>query len=254
MSEIQLKSLANQLEASLRLRTYPVGLKWFKKAEEMDAVKTRQFGPKSTTCQLIAASKVLGWTLRVTNDDLYPSCAYIVGLTDSLPEEFLYAYGEVWFANKEEALDKFKSIPRIPPEFEGLIISPLAAERIEPELVLIFGTPAQMIRVINALQWRKYERFQMFSVGESSCADSIAQAYLTKKPAITIPCFGERRFGHDQDDEMIAALPIGSMEGLLAGLEAMDKTGIRYPLPFFGIQSDLVKAMPPSYLKGFGLM
>ena len=35
---------------------------------------------------------------------------------------------------------------------------------------------------------------------------------------------------------------------MLSGLEALDKSGIRYPIPYFGIQSDVVRGMPPSYL------
>jgi len=248
MSKAELAKLANQLEVSLKLKTYLVGLKLFKKVEEMEEVKSREFGQKTTLCQAVTASRVFGWTLRVTKKDLFLLCAYVAGLSDSVSEKFMYAYGEVWFKNKEDALKKYKSMPHIPPEYEGLIISPLAVERIEPDLVLIFGTPAQMIRIINGLQWQNYERFQMFSVGETACVDSIAQAYISGKPAIAIPCFGHRRFGHVQDNEMIAAIPPGSIEGLLTGLEAMDRAGIRYPIPYFGIQSNVMKGMPPSYL------
>lgn len=248
MSKAELGKLANQLEVSLKLKTYLVGLKLFKKVEEMGEIKSREFGQKTTLCQVITASRVLGWTLRVTKKDLFLLCAYVAGLSSNVSEKMLYAYGEVWFKNKEDAFKKYEGMPHIPPEYEGLIISPLAVERIEPDLILIFGTPAQMIRIINGLQWQNYERFQMFSVGETACADSIAQAYISGKPAITIPCFGERRLGHVQDDEMIAAIPPGSIEGLLTGLEAMDRAGIRYPIPYFGIQSDVMKGMPPSYL------
>jgi uncharacterized protein (DUF169 family) len=248
MSRAGLARLANQLEASLKLKTYSVGLKLFKKAEEMEDVKSKAFGQKTTLCQAITASRVFGWTLRLTENDLLPLCAYVAGLSDSVSEKFMSAYGEVWFRNKEDALKKYKTMPHIPSEYQGLIISPLAVERIEPDIILIFGTPAQMIRIINGLQWQSYERFQMFSVGETSCVDSIAQAYISAKPAITIPCFGHRRFGHVQDDEMIAAIPLRLIEGLLGGLEAMDRAGIRYPIPYFGIQSDVMKGMPVSYL------
>ncbi|HAZ31730.1 MAG TPA: hypothetical protein DCY61_03370 [Dehalococcoidia bacterium] len=245
----ELRKLADQLESSLRLRTRPVGLRLFERAADMKGVKSREFAPVVTLCQVMTASRVFGWTIHATKQGLFPLCSYISGLSDHVPEKLLSAYGEVWFKNKEDGFEKFASIPHIPSDYEGLIVSPLAAERIEPDLILIFGTPAQMMRIINALQWEHYERFQMFSVGETACADSLAQAYISKKPAITIPCFGERRFGHVQDDEMIAVLPLESVERLSMGLEAMDKAGIRYPIPYYGIQSDLIKGMPPEYLR-----
>lgn len=244
---VEWKKIANQLESLLRLKTYPIGLKLFKEIEEMEKVKFRRPEFMTTLCQLISVSRVIGWTIGVTKKDLAPGCAYVVGLCKDIPEKLLNAISEVWFKSREDGVRKYKELPRIPFEYKGLILSPLAVERIEPELVLIFGTPAQMMRIINSLQWEGYERFQMFSVGETACADSIAQAYITKKPAITIPCFGERRFGHVLDEEMIAAIPSEWIERLVRGMQAMDKAGIRYPIPFYGIQAEAIKGMPPTY-------
>ena len=241
------KEIANQLESLLKLKTYPIGLKLFKEVKEMEKLKFRR--PRFTTvlCQLITVSRTIGWTIGITNKDIIPTCAYVVGLRKDIPEKFLYAASKFWFKNKEDCIRKYKELPRIPPEYEGLILSPLVVERIEPELVLIFGTPAQMMHIINGLQWEGYERFQMFSVGETACADSIAQAYITKKPAITIPCFGERRYGHVLDEEMIAAIPVEWIERIIRGMLAMNELGARYPFPFSGIQAETVKYMPQTY-------
>ena len=48
MSKAELGRLANQLEVSLKLKTYLVGLKLFKKVEEMEEVKSREFGQRTT--------------------------------------------------------------------------------------------------------------------------------------------------------------------------------------------------------------
>jgi len=84
-------------------------------------------------------------------------------------------------------------------------------------------------------------------VGESSCSDAIARCYLTGKPSLTIPCYGERRYGHAQDEDLVMAMPAGMMEKALRGMEALYRRGIRYPITFAGAEGDQSAAFPPSY-------
>jgi dephospho-CoA kinase len=113
--------------------------------------------------------------------------------------------------------------------------------------VLIYANPAQMMLLINALQFEDYEVMQFHCVGESSCSDAIARCYLTEKPAMTIPCYGERRYGHAQDEDLVMALPAGWMEKALGGMEALYRRGIRYPISYAGAERDLTTAFPMSY-------
>ena len=92
---------------------------------------------------------------------------------------------------------------------------------------------------------------QFFSVGESACADAIAQCYLTDKPALTIPCYGERRYGHAQDDEMVMAIPHHYLEKIVEGLDQLYKRGIRYPISQFGAQVDPTPGLFGAYGKAF---
>lgn len=108
-----------------------------------------------------------------------------------------------------------------------------------------------MILIINALQFEDYERMQFFCVGESSCSDAIAQCYLTGKPSLTIPCFGERRYGHTQDDELVMALPPRHLEKVEQNLQELCARGVQYPIPYAGAQADLLPFMPPAYEKLF---
>ncbi len=62
-------------------------------------------------------------------------------------------------------------------------MAPLVYDPFEPDIVLIYGNPAQMILLINALQFEDYEVMQFHCVGESSCSDAIARCYLTGKPS-----------------------------------------------------------------------
>jgi dephospho-CoA kinase len=86
-----------------------------------------------------------------------------------------------------------------------------------------------------------------FCVGESSCADAIARCYLTGKPSLTIPCYGERRYGHAQDEDLVMALPAGMMEKALGGMEALYRRGVRYPITFAGAELNIRGAFPLAY-------
>jgi len=104
-----------------------------------------------------------------------------------------------------------------------------------------------MMLLINSLQFENYEVMQFYCVGESSCSDAIARCYLKGKPALSIPCYGERRYGHAQDDEMIMAIPAAMMDKALNGMEALYKRGIRYPISYAGAESDVAHAFPAAY-------
>ena len=104
-----------------------------------------------------------------------------------------------------------------------------------------------MMLLINSLQFEDYEVMQFYCVGESSCSDAIARCYLDGKPFLTIPCYGERRYGHALDEDLVMALPAGMMEKALRGMEVLYRRGIRYPISYAGAERDLTTAFPMSY-------
>lgn len=242
-------AISRELENTMRLRTFPVGLKLLDNAEQLSEIKHRKPETVTTFCQLITQSRTFGWTVGFTARDLLPLCGMVAGLRSDISDSFLLAVGEVWFKDKETALRKYapENWSSIPGRFGAAVLSPLSAGRIEPDIIILFATPAQMIRIINGLQWENYEKFEFSSCGESACSDSVGRCYATGKPAMTIPCFGERRYGHVQEDELIMALPPGYIDTLLKGLKEIDKNGIRYPIPFYGAQANLIPGFPPSY-------
>jgi len=244
--------LIKKLESLLRLRTFPVGLKLLEDAAELDNNPwVRRMPHKVTSCQLITIVRTYDWTVGAVADDFVsPRCTSIIGLSN-LPEYIADGTmrSMVWCATVEDARKCEDSIPLIPSgKYNAVILGPLVYNPFEPDMVIVYGNPAQMILLINALQFRDYERLQFFSVGETACADSIAQCYLSGKPALTVPCYGERRYGHAQDDEMIMAIPPGYMEKIVEGLEGLYARGIRYPISLFGAQVD----PSPGLLSAYG--
>jgi len=245
-------NVAKELESLLKLRTMPVGLQLLKSKDDLKGIKCRRPDYIATLCQLITQSRTAGASIGFTVTDLTPLCGTVVGLRPGVPDWYQLTIGEVWFKNKEDALEKYadENWPRIPDQFEAGVISPLASGRVEPDMIILYGTPAQVTRLVCGLQWEKYEKLEFTCCGESACSDSIGKCYVTGKPAVGIPCFGERRFGHAQDDELMIALPPSCIDTLIAGLKALDKVGIRYPITYAGSQMEPLSGFPPAYREG----
>jgi uncharacterized protein (DUF169 family) len=244
-----LKDAGERVEKILRLKTYIVGLQFFETLEDMERMKKlRRLESKRVFCQIITVARTYGWSMGVTPDDLIHNsfCNAMLGFYDKpgFTSDGRYK-GSIWFESKEDAQKYEQSLPAIPSgKFHAVAISPIFSARLDPDLVLIYGNPAQLMLFISGLQWKNYERLTFYCVAESSCADAIAQSYLSKKPCLTIPCFGERRFGHAQDDELVMAMPPASLIKAAEGLVKLGERGMRYPIPFFGVQVDPNEGMP----------
>ena len=69
----------------------------------------------------------------------------------------------------------------------------------------------------------------------------------TGKASLSIPCFAERRYGGVLDDELLMACPPADLPKAIAGMQALAKNGLRYPIPQYGIQSDARLGLGASY-------
>lgn len=68
-----------------------------------------------------------------------------------------------------------------------------------------------------------------------------------KTSSLSIPCFAERRYGGVLEDELLIALPPKFLPKLIEGLARLSASGLRYPFPQYGIQSDAKAGLAASY-------
>jgi len=240
-----------RLERLLRPRTFPVALKLLEDPDELDRVPfLRRLGHKVTMCQLFTLVRTCDWTVGACLEDFVGAmCPSVIGLGE-LPE--LFRDGSfrsmVWTRTRRDGAAYESAIPRIPSgRFRAVAMAPLVYNPFDPDMVLVYGNPAQMMLLINSLQHERYEVMHFHCVGETSCADAVARCFLDGTPSLAIPCYGERRYGHAQDDELVMALPPESIDVALAGMEALYGRGIRYPVSYAGAQLDVSCAFPGSY-------
>jgi len=249
---IEWPKLVDDLNRLLRLRTTPIGMKLFESADEMEAVpRIRRPDSIHTTDQIVGMASRLNWTVGITNQDLVgPQCGAVIGLA---PQDEQWLSGDrmagVWFETIEDSSAHQKAMHTVPyGKYEAMAVSPLATARLDPpDVCLIYATPAQMILLINGLQWSGYKNFEWGCVGESACADSWGRALTLDEPSVSIPCFAERRYGGVDDDELLMATPPRFLPKAIAGLEALSRNGLRYPIPPYGVQNDAQAGLGRSY-------
>ncbi|MEJ6671982.1 MAG: hypothetical protein ACJASJ_001612 [Candidatus Azotimanducaceae bacterium] len=245
-------AVVEDLNRLLRLRTTPIGMKLFPSRGEMEAIpKIRRPKDIHTTDQIVGQASRNGWTVGITMEDLVGAqCGTVIGLH---PRDERWLSGDkmagVWFEDQAEAAKHQASMDVVPfGQFEAMAVSPLASGRLNPpDICLIYATPAQMILFINGLQWSGYKKLDWGCVGESACADSWGRALKTGEPSLSIPCFAERRYGGVMEDELLMAIPPSFLPKVIAGLEALSKNGLRYPIAQYGVNNDVRAGMGISY-------
>jgi uncharacterized protein (DUF169 family) len=252
MTTYDWSAIVDGLNQYLRLRAIPIGMKLFETVEAMEAIpRIRRPRAKHTTDQIVAQARQLGWTVGITMADLVGAqCGAVIGLH---PQDDDWRSGRrmagVWFKTLEDAAAHQEAMDVVPyGRYRAMAVSPLTAGRLNPpDVCLSSGTPGQMIFFINGLQWSGYRKLTMTSVGESACADSWGRALRSGEPALTIPCYAERRYGGVADDEMLMAIPPHFLPKVVEGLAALHRNGLRYPVPPYGIQSDAGAGLAVSY-------
>ncbi|MBH5397899.1 DUF169 domain-containing protein [Bradyrhizobium sp. CNPSo 4010] len=251
---IDLAGLVTDINSLLRLKTNVIGMKLFASVTEMEAIpKIRRPNAVHTTDQIVSMAARLGWTVGITADDLVGSqCRAVIGLS---PQDEKWLAGEnyvgVWHGTAEDARKRQEALDVVPfGQYQALAVSPLASGRLDPpDICLVYATPGQMIILINGLQYTGYKKFEWSVVGETACADSWGRALKTGEPSLSLPCYAERRYGGVPDEEMLMALKPSHLAKAIEGMKALAKNGLRYPIPPYGIQSDVRAGMGVSYAK-----
>lgn len=247
------KAAAGQLKEALRLRTEPFGVAFLKEVADLPE-KTRRpsqvFGKKVTICQGVTMARNYGWPVGLTKDDLICVPGMLAfGFTPATDPilELGQLFCEVGF-HKElgPALKEVESLPRLAPQEVGAIyLCPLERLALEPDVIVVYGNPAQIMRLVQAATFSLGQRVSGDFGGKVECASYLIGPYRHGEIRVVIPGMGDRIFSMTQDDELVVSFPASLLEGLLTGLkEAARKIGARYPIPVY---QNFSPAFPPPY-------
>jgi uncharacterized protein (DUF169 family) len=228
--------LDEKLNKYLRLATFPIGVKLLEDKEELKKIsKLKRPEKKLALCQIFSYSRYYGWTMGLTEEEnICPLAEIALGFVKPY-NIFLEGHFFVgrYHENQEAAKKTAEMIPKMPHKKFSAVVSG-ALERIDynPDLVIIYGNSAQMLRIIQGALWKEGGRLTMSTFGDAVCADTISNAYLTGKLQVALPCLGDRRFGLAMDSDLVASIPLRIIDLVIEGLESTHKAGSRYPIPY----------------------
>lgn len=224
------------LNKYLRLSTFPVAVKLIEDSSELNSIKfLKKPDEKVALCQIFSYARYYGWTMGCGKEDnICPLADIAIGFEEKtqLFDEGAFFIGR-YNATKEAAKKTSSSMPFIQKgKFNAIIAGALSRIDYEPDLVLVWGNSAQIMRVIQGYLWNRGGKITMSTFCDGVCADTISNAILTGELQIAFPCLGDRRFGMAKDTDLIASIPFKLLNEIIEGMEKTHKAGTRYPIPF----------------------
>lgn len=230
------ENLETALNKFLRLATFPVAVKLLESLEELKSIQFLKKPEKEIAlCQIFSYARYYGWTMGCTKEDnICPLADIALGFEErsNLFEEGAFFIGR-YNSTKDAAKKTANSMSNIPHgKYNAIVAGALNRIDFEPDLILIWGNSAQVMRIIQGYLWNKGGKISMSTFCDGVCADTISNAIISGELQIAFPCLGDRRFGMAMDSDLIASIPFALVNEIIDGMEKTHKAGTRYPIPF----------------------
>lgn len=233
--------LGKKLRTFINPATFPVAVKLL---EEESQIPTgvrrplRDLRVRMAPCQGSAMARRYGWTVAFGREDVGCAIAAHTYGWERLADERGAIDFHTWinYASDEKAAKEMVARYRCLEMGENLavIYSPLERTKIEPDVILIYVNPAQMMRLIHGFTHKDGKPIESsFSGRAASCTDGIIAAFLDNTAKVVVPGNGDRVWGTCQDHEMVMAIPAAKLAELVDGLVKTHDKGIRYPIPTY---------------------
>jgi uncharacterized protein (DUF169 family) len=244
-----LKAVEQALNTYIRPLTFPLAIKMLKSEEEIPE-KTRrpfqQMKKKVAICQGIGMARKLGWAVAMGKEDM--QCALGAAPFGFFKDIDFFNEGNIaagmFTASKaigkreEDLIDRFEH-----GFYSHIMVAPLNRAAFEPDLFMMYGNPAQIMRLIQGALYNEGGAVSSSAMGRLGCA-SIITVIKNDECRYVVPGNGDRVFGMTQDYEMAFMIPASKTDAVLEGLANTHKAGVRYPITsFFNFQA----TFPPSY-------
>lgn len=233
------QQLAREIDAQVRPDTFPLALRVVKAPEALPPKLRRPLADLSvrvSICQGISMARRYGWAIGMGAEDLECPIAQVAfGFEPAIP---YYTEGNLAAGMYVETCglgaQTEAEVPRFAPGEAGVVcVAPLARATFEPQVVLVYGNSAQVMRLAAAALWKTGGALTTRTTARADCADIVIRTMQSGEPQVILPCYGDRVFGQTQDHEMAFSFPASLAGDLLEGLAGTHKGGIRYPIPHY---------------------
>jgi uncharacterized protein (DUF169 family) len=242
--------IGEALQTYVRPQTHPVAVGMVGRVDDIPEkarMPKRDAGRTMALCQGLTLARRHGWLVAMGLDDmLCPLGALTVGFV-AAKEKFLDGSFAIPFWVKDQSVRSrmAKAIPQLEVgKYTHVLLAPLQRAEFEPDVIIVYGDPAQIARLIQAAAYETGEPVTSVSVGGFACGGEITMPMLTGACQYIMTGGGDRAIAQTQDHEAAFAMPAAKAISIAEGLAETHKAGMRYPTPAllpFGA------GLPPSF-------
>jgi uncharacterized protein (DUF169 family) len=244
-----MKEIDQALSQFVRPATFPLAIKMLKSEDEIPERTKRPFkdlGKKVAICQGIGMARKWGWAIAMGKEDMQCALgAAPFGFFENLDffNEGNLAAGMFTESaeigkREEDLVDRFDF-----GTYSHILVAPVGRASFEPDLIMIYGNPAQVMRLIQGALYSEGGSVKSSAMGRLGCATTIS-VIKDDECRYVVPGNGDRIFGMTQDHEMTFLMPFKKVEAVLDGMAKTHKAGVRYPITSF---FDFEATFPPTY-------
>ena len=233
MTVQQFRKAGEELNYILMLRYSPIALKLIYSEDEIPegSIRPSQKGGHLAMCQAFAKVKRERKAVTMLKEDhwcVWPLVGY--RLVD-MDEESTRTMGSfLFFKDKADGIEFLRNeYPIVKGEQPiGFTLAPLESADFEPDIVSIYGNPAQLRHLLLAVRWLTGEQLELHLDSVDSCVHSTIPVLNGKRFNVTVPDPGEYERALCGEDEMIFTMRAEEMEALIEGLKFFSSKGIGY--------------------------
>lgn len=247
---MELEKINEALNLYIRPQTFPVAIKMVSSESEISKKAKRpkrDLGVTMPVCQGIALARRYGWLMAMGKEDmLCPLGALTLGLIPA-KDKFLDGSFNIpfWVKNQDTRAKISQDLSRLEHgKYSDVIMAPLHRADFEPQVIIIYATPAQLSRLIQSSVCETGETVVSSFLGGLACGEEITAPILTDKCQVIVAGGGDRAIAQAHDSEAAFSVPASKVERIVRGLEHTHKAGMRYPTtPFLTFQGQF----PPAF-------
>ena len=227
-----LRQIDEKLNQYLRLQSPAVAVAMLK-PEDVSTVDAKAKRTPMPVCQGLALSRRYGWKTIMGREEM--TCPVGGVAMGFLPPKPKYLDGSfavpLWVKTQEARARIAKEHAKLEyGKYQLMKSAPLISADFEPDLILVFGNSAQMMRLAQSCAYWAGESLVSSMTGGAGCANYISKALLTNQCQFVLLGSGDRINACTQDTEDCFSIPMARIEGVLGGLEGTHKAGARYPV------------------------
>ena len=236
MEQGELRSISNEYISHLKLEGFPAAVKMIEDVKILDDIQykgkpVRKLKKNLLVCQLISQARFYGRVVVGLGENL-DLCRLGGDAMGFEIDDYTHVYTGTYFSSEEAAKNMIETMPKFERgKYQAMLVGPLDRISVKPDVVVIYGNVAQMLRIVNGYLYDTGNRLDFSASGDAGlCSDTVVIPMVTGKPHMAIPCNGGRLMSLPNQTEMACGIPFGEIEHVLEGIRFTGKNvPVMYP-------------------------